>query len=203
MFPVSSHQLSVSLQDKCDIKPICLHFSLTMFPVSSHQLSVSLQDKCDIKPICLHFSLTMFPVSSHQLSVSLQKDKCDITLTAQNRGTDTTRDLQAQLDVKSTMRKTSLRSLSVAAAHKDNGQQLTNNVDVTLNGKVYSYGANMDMGPGSNTGDLTLTWPRQQVRLHPCYYRDTAFSFLQPCRGWELVCLDDPESFAGGRLVSW
>ena len=105
-------------------------------------------------------------MSSHQLSVSLQKDKCDITLTAQNRGTDTSRDLQAQLDVKSTMRKTSLRSLSVAAAHKDNGQQLTNNVDVKLNGKVYSYGANMDMGPGSNTGDLTLTWPRQQVRLY-------------------------------------
>ncbi|XP_076436385.1 uncharacterized protein LOC143275928 [Babylonia areolata] len=99
-----------------------------------------------------------------KLALSLQKDQCEISLTAKNRGTDGSRDLQAQLDVKSSLRKISLKSLSVSAMHKDDGRQFSNQVDMKVNKQAYSYLMNMNVDTGSNTGDIAITWPKEQLK---------------------------------------
>ncbi|KAK7094147.1 hypothetical protein V1264_007812 [Littorina saxatilis] len=99
-----------------------------------------------------------------KLTASLQKDQCEISLTAQNRGTTQSRDLEAQLNIKSNIRKTSLRSLSVAAAHKDDGSRYDNNVDIKLNGQAYSYVMSMNVDSASNTGKIDLSCPYDQLK---------------------------------------
>ncbi|XP_076472286.1 uncharacterized protein LOC143301780 [Babylonia areolata] len=99
-----------------------------------------------------------------KLTVSRHKDQWDVTLTAENRGTDVSRDLQAQLDLQSTARQSRVRSVSISATHKDDGRQFGNNVMVKVNSQVYSYAMNMEVDTGSSTGDVTVTWPQDQMK---------------------------------------
>ena len=62
------------------------------------------------------------------------------------------------------MFKTILRSMRVVVAHKDNGRRFDNNVDVKVNGKAFSYVMGMDVDSNSNKGEMTITWPKEQVR---------------------------------------
>ena len=103
-------------------------------------------------------------ISALQLTASIQKDQCEISLTAQNRGTSQARDLQGQLNIKSSMWKTTLRSMSLIVAHKDNGRRFDNNMDLKVNGKAFSYVMGMNVDSNSNNGDITVTWPKEQVR---------------------------------------
>ena len=106
-------------------------------------------------------NVCLTPLSLPQLVATLQKDKCEIALKAQNRGSAQSRDLSADLTITSTMRK--LRSLTVSAAHKDNSRRFENNVVVNVNGQTYSYVMDMDHGSDSNTGNVKLAWPKDEV----------------------------------------
>ena len=54
--------------------------------------------------------------------------------------------------------------MRVVVAHKDNGRRFDNNVDVKVNGKAFSYVMGMDVDSNSNKGEMTVTWPKEQVR---------------------------------------
>ena len=115
-------------------------------------------------PFPLILTLVFHRSSALQLTASIQKDQCEISLTAQNRGSSQARDLQGQLNIKSSMWKTTLRSMSLIVAHKDNGRRFDNNVDLKVNGKAFSYVMGMNVDSNSNNGDITVTWPKEQVR---------------------------------------
>ncbi|KAL8597069.1 hypothetical protein ACOMHN_057558 [Nucella lapillus] len=99
-----------------------------------------------------------------KLTLTLQKEQCEITLTAQNRGTEGSRDVQAQLDLQSTFRRSGLRSVSVSAGHTDHSGQLKDSILLKVNNKVYSCDFHMQLDTGSHSGDLTLTWPKDQIK---------------------------------------
>lgn len=54
--------------------------------------------------------------------------------------------------------------MSLIVAHKDNGRRFDNNVDLKVNGKAFSYVMGMNVDSNSNNGDITVTWPKEQVR---------------------------------------
>ncbi|KAL8574776.1 hypothetical protein ACOMHN_035319 [Nucella lapillus] len=140
---------------------------------------------------------------STKLTVSLQKDQCQVSLTAANRGTDRSRDLEAQLNLQSSLRRSSLKSLSVSATHKDDGRRYGNQVEVKVNNQAYSYLMNMKVDTGSNTGDLTLTWPKEQLKTtwsHSHSPRDLHTSLTSGWAASQRVQLDVTGSVAPGSL---
>ncbi|KAL8574772.1 hypothetical protein ACOMHN_035315 [Nucella lapillus] len=140
---------------------------------------------------------------STKLTVSLQKDQCQVSLTAANRGTDRSRDLEAQLNLQSSLHRSSLKSLSVSATHKDDGRRYGNQVEVKVNNQAYSYLMNMKVDTGSNTGDLTLTWPKEQLKTtwsHSHSPRDLHTSLTSGWAANQRVQLDVTGSVVPGSL---
>jgi hypothetical protein len=94
--------------------------------------------------------------------VTVQKDTAVVALTAANRGTQWSRDFQADLDIKSTFR-FPLHTVRVSTSHTDDGNQYRENLQVTLNQDAYSYVMNSDVRTGGLTGDVTFSWPQNHV----------------------------------------
>ncbi|KAK7501815.1 hypothetical protein BaRGS_00006901, partial [Batillaria attramentaria] len=97
-----------------------------------------------------------------KFTTALGKDKCEASLTAENRGTSSSRDLQGALTVKSTWR--TIRDMTITAAHKDDGRNFANNVNVNLNDQKYAYVMSMDHSDNTNKGEMTVSWPRDQLK---------------------------------------
>nr|KAG5710084.1 hypothetical protein BaRGS_030160 [Batillaria attramentaria] len=100
--------------------------------------------------------------SSLVFTTAIGKDKCEASLTAENRGTSSSRDLQGALTVKSTWR--TIRDMTITAAHKDDGRNFANNVNVNLNDQKYAYVMSMDHSDNTNKGEMTVSWPRDQLK---------------------------------------
>ncbi|XP_076472801.1 uncharacterized protein LOC143302134 isoform X1 [Babylonia areolata] len=162
----SQHQLSTKLV-MGDKKNVITTSLIVAKPLTPRDIDVAFKAQTPFRgygSMGLTFTHKLDTGLRTKLVLSLQKDQCEVSLTAKNRGTDGSRDLQAQLDVKSSLRKISLKSLSVSAVHKDDGRQFSNQVDVKVNKQAYSYLMNMKVDTGSSTGDITVTWPKEQMK---------------------------------------
>ena len=99
--------------------------------------------------------------------MTINKDKCTISLSAANRSTQNSRDLSADLDLKSSW--SSLRNFRLTAGHTDNGREFAHQITLTANKMNYAYKMNAVGQAGYCAGDVTISHPSDEVSGHPLW----------------------------------